>query len=144
MSFSFIYNKFIALLYVYIEIHTLPFSYLSLFSLTSHVQKLFNYSLIFFSSVYMILYMQFIFFALVEVHNFTQLTENNLFRGFTTESVPNYDQKQTGKLDIYVAWNSSSCGRFLAGRSAASSTVTFTLGLILVAIFNTFCSKTFK
>ena len=34
------------------------------------------------------------------------MAENNLFKGFTTESARNYDQKQSGKLDSGVAWNS--------------------------------------
>ena len=35
------------------------------------------------------------------------LTENNLFKGFTTEGVRNYDHKYSGKLDSGVEWNSS-------------------------------------
>ena len=45
------------------------------------------------------------------------------FKGFTKERVRNYDQRKFGKLNNGVAWNSSLCGRFLAGRSAAPSTV---------------------
>ena len=49
--------------------------------------------------------------------------ENNLFKGFRTEGVQNCYQKESGKLDSGVAWNSSRYGSFLAGRSAAPSTV---------------------
>ena len=73
------------------------------------------------------------------------VTENNLFKGFTTECVRNYDQKYFGKFDCGVAWNSSRCGRFQAGSSTAPSTVVVKLvGLLLVVISNTFCCKTFK
>ena len=51
------------------------------------------------------------------------VTEKKIFKGFTTEDVRNYDQKQSGKLDCGIAWNSSRCERFLAGRSAALSIV---------------------
>ena len=40
-------------------------------------------------------------------------TENNLLKGFTTEGVQNYDQKQSGKFDNGVTWNSLRCERFL-------------------------------
>ena len=73
------------------------------------------------------------------------VTENNLFKSFTTEDVRNYDQKYSGKLDSGVAWNSSRCTRFLYGRSAAASTVTVKLaGQFSVVIKKIFCSITFK
>ena len=63
------------------------------------------------------------------------VTENNLFKGFTTQGVRNYDQKYSGKLDSGVAWNYSCCGRFFDSRFAAPSTVTVKLaGLFLLAM----------
>ena len=41
-----------------------------------------------------------------EKHQHVIVTENNLFKGFTTEDVQNYDQKYSGKLDSGIAWNS--------------------------------------
>ena len=72
------------------------------------------------------------------------VTKSKLFKGFNAESVRNYDQKYSGKLDSGVAWILLSCGRFLAGRSAASSTVALKLArLLFCLISNTFCRKTF-
>ena len=63
------------------------------------------------------------------------VTENKLFEGFTTEGVRNYDQKKSGKLDSGISCNSSRCVRFLAGRSAAPSTVAVKLaGQLLIVI----------
>ena len=59
------------------------------------------------------------------------VTENNVFKGFTTEGVRNYDQKFSGNLDSVVAWNSSRCGRFLDIRFAAPSTVSVKLAALL-------------
>ena len=71
------------------------------------------------------------------------VTENNLFKGFTAEGIRNYNQKQSGKLDSFVVWNSSRCARFLNDRFATSSTVTVKLaGLFSVVISNNFCIKT--
>ena len=68
------------------------------------------------------------------------VTKSNLFKGFTIEGVLNYFLKQSTKLG-----SSSCCGRFLAGRTTAPSTVTFKLaGLFPVVISNSFCSKTCK
>ena len=81
----------------------------------------------------------------IEKQQHVIVTENNLFKGFTTEGVRNYDQKYSGKLDSGIAWNSSRCGRFLAGRSAAPSTIAVKLtGLLSAVNSNTFFSKTFK
>ena len=41
------------------------------------------------------------------------VTENNLFKDFTTEGVRNYDQKLSSKHYRCVTWNSSCSGRFL-------------------------------
>ena len=72
------------------------------------------------------------------------VTENNSFKGFTTEGVGNYDQKHSGKLDSGVALNSSRCGRFKDGRFVAPSTVIVKLsGLFSVVIKNKSCSITF-
>ena len=73
------------------------------------------------------------------------VTEYNLFKDLTTKGVRNNDQKKSDELDSGVYRNSSRCGGFLAGRSAASSTVAVKVaGLKLVVISNTFCSKIFK
>ena len=63
------------------------------------------------------------------------VTENNLFKGYTTEGVRNYYQKYSGKLDNSVTWNSSHCGKFLVGRFEAPSTIAVKLaGLFLLVI----------
>ena len=73
----------------------------------------------------------------IEKQQYVSLTENNLFKGFTTEGVRNYDQKWSGKLDSGVAWYSSRCGRLPDGRSAAPSIVTAKLaGLLSIVIMN--------
>ena len=38
------------------------------------------------------------------------VTENNLFKCFTTEGIRNYDQKQSGKLDSDGTWHCKSTG----------------------------------
>ena len=82
---------------------------------------------------------------LEKISSWVIVTENNLFKGFTTESARIYAQKQSGNLDRGVAWNSSNCGRIQAGKSTAPFTVAVKLpGLTQVVISNTFCSKTFK
>ena len=81
----------------------------------------------------------------IEKQQHVIVTENNLFKGFTTEDVENYDQKHSDKLDSDVAWNSSHCGRFKGGRSAEPSTVIVKFaGLFSVVIKNIFCSIYFK
>ena len=71
--------------------------------------------------------------------------ENSLFKGFTREGVPNYDQKQSGELDSGVDSETSRWKKFLAGRSAETPTVTIKLSeLLLAVILNTFCSEIFK
>ena len=71
----------------------------------------------------------------IEKQQHVIVTENNLFEGFTTKGVRNYDQMYSGKLDSGVAWNSSRCRRFLDGRSAAPSTIIVKLaGLLSIII----------
>ena len=71
-----------------------------------------------------------------EKQQYVIVTENNLFKGFTKEGVQNYDQKQSGKLDSGVAWDSSRFGRFLADRSTALFTVSVKLaGLLSIMLF---------
>ena len=71
------------------------------------------------------------------------VTKNNLFKGFTTEGVRNYDQKYSGKLDSGVSFNSSLCGRFFPGKFAVPSIIAVKLiELISVVISNILCSKT--
>ena len=48
-----------------------------------------------------------------EYQQHINVTGKSLFKGFSTKSVRNYDQKLSFKLDIGVAWNSSRCGMFL-------------------------------
>ena len=78
-------------------------------------------------------------------HQHIIITENNLFKDFTTEGVRNYDQKSSDKLDSSVAWNSSRCGRFFSGRFTVPSTIAVKVAeLFFVITSTTFCSKTFK
>ena len=65
------------------------------------------------------------------------VTENNLFKGFTSEDVRNYDQKLSGKLGSGVAWKYSRCGRFLAGKFAAPSAVAVKLAGFFWSQFQT-------
>ena len=58
-----------------------------------------------------------------EKQQYVIVTENKLFKGYTTKGVRNYDQKLSGKLDSGVALNSSGCGRFQAGKFATPPTV---------------------
>ena len=73
------------------------------------------------------------------------MTENSLFKGFTTKSVRNYDQKQSGKFGSYGRWRCGSTGHesYTAWGIPWDATVKLTR-LLLVVISNTFCSKTFK
>ena len=67
------------------------------------------------------------------------VTENNLFKGFTTEGVRNYDQKYSGKLDSGFSWNCSRCGRFIDSRFGTPSTVTVKLAGLFSEIIRWYC-----
>ena len=73
------------------------------------------------------------------------VTENNLFKGFTTEGDRNYDQKWSGKLDSEGRWRCKFTGleSSTARGIPCDATIKFA-GLFLVVILNTFCSKTLK
>ena len=72
-----------------------------------------------------------------ERQQYVIVAENNLFKGFTTKGVRNYDHKYSGNLDSGVALNSSRCGRFLEDRFATPTTVTVKLaGILSIVVKN--------